>query len=463
MSEIVEKKTSAQVRRFQSYPKYKDSGVEWLGDIPKHWNVRRLKHIASVKSSNVDKKMVEGEQFVRLCNYVDVYYNDYITPDLNFMEATASRAEISKFILREGDVLITKDSESWDDIAIPAYVSSGLDGVVCGYHLAQIQPNAQQVIGGYLFRSFHARGLNDQFRVAATGITRYGLGKYWIDNSLFLVPQKDEQRAIAKFLDRETARIDALIAKKRRMIELLQEKRKAIISHVVTKGLNPDTPMKDSGVEWIGKVPKHWEVTRLGWISEEINDINHEMPESVSDGTPFLSAKDLLDDGTLNFETDIKKISEVDFIRLSKKICPQKRDIIYSRIGACLGKARIVETDTKFLISYSCCVIRLMQKRALPEYFGYLLDSELVLVEARIRTQGIGVPDLGLKEIARFPVPLPPVEEQKNIAVDLLDKVSRHNRLLALVKDGISKLEEYRAALISAAVTGKIDIRGKAA
>lgn len=150
------------------------------------------------------------------------------------MKATASFAEIQNFTLKEGDILITKDSESWDDIAIPAYVSSDLNDVLCGYHLAQVRPNTTRSDGEYLFRSFNARVINEQFRVAATGITRYGLGKYWIDNSLFLVPPKDEQRAIAIFLDRETGRIKSLIEKIIRSIEKLREYRTTIVSAAVT-------------------------------------------------------------------------------------------------------------------------------------------------------------------------------------------------------------------------------------
>jgi len=214
--------------------KMKDSGVEWLGEVPEGWNVRKLKHIASVKFSNVDKKTEEGEHPVYLCNYVDVYYNDYITSNLDLMKATASVAEIQKFTLGGGDILITKDSESWDDIAIPAYVSSDINNVLCGYHLAQIRPNISLSDGEYLFRSFYARGINDQFRVAATGVTRYGLGKYWLDNSLFLVPPLSEQRAIAAFLDRETGRIDTLTTKVHESISKLREYRTALISAAVT-------------------------------------------------------------------------------------------------------------------------------------------------------------------------------------------------------------------------------------
>lgn len=214
--------------------KMKDSGIEWLGEIPESWEVRKLKHIASVKFSNVDKKITEGQQPVRLCNYVDVYYNDFITSDLNLMNASASTEEIVRFSLKEGDVLITKDSESWDDIAVPAYVSLDLAGVVCGYHLAQVRPKTALVDGKYLFRSFCFQGINYQYRVEATGITRYGLGKYWLDNSLFLLPPMEEQQAISTFLDRETGRIDSLVKKVQKSIETLKEYRTALISAAVT-------------------------------------------------------------------------------------------------------------------------------------------------------------------------------------------------------------------------------------
>ena len=154
---------------------------------------------------------------------LDVYYNDCIKEGLEFMSATATRSEVARFQLHHGDVLVTKDSESWDDIAVPAYIAEELDGVLCGYHLAHIRPDLRKLIGEYLFRAFRSSGINDQFRVAANGITRFGLGKYWLDNGLFPVPPPDEQKAIAAFLDRETARIDALIEKKQRRQAWLHE------------------------------------------------------------------------------------------------------------------------------------------------------------------------------------------------------------------------------------------------
>src|SRR3989338_6312094 len=148
----------------RGYPEHTPTRLESLDGVPKHWSIRKLKHVASVQFSSVDKNTAEGEQPVHLCNYIDVYHNEYISPELEFMEATASPNEIEAFGLKKGDVLVTKDSESWDDIAVPAYVRSDLRGVICGYHLAQVHPDPERVDGEYLFRAFRACAINHQFR-----------------------------------------------------------------------------------------------------------------------------------------------------------------------------------------------------------------------------------------------------------------------------------------------------------
>ncbi len=224
---------AAGAGRYKPYPAYKDSGVAWLGEIPVGWEVKRLKTIATVQLSNVDKKSVEGQEAVRLCNYTDVYYNERITADLEFMAATATPEQARRFSLRAGDVLITKDSESWTDIAVPAVVAEYLPGVLCGYHLAHIRPMLD-CHGPLLARAFSAVGPRDQFQMAANGITRFGLGGDAIASGVFAMPPEPEQRAIAAFLDRETARIDALVAKVRDAIARLKELRTALISAAVT-------------------------------------------------------------------------------------------------------------------------------------------------------------------------------------------------------------------------------------
>ena len=249
-------------REVKPYPAYRPSGVEWVDEIPAHWEVKRLRTFANVQLSNVDKKSVEGQTAVLLCNYVDVYYNERICPGMDFMSATASEDQIRRFSLRKGDVLITKDSETWNDIVVPAVVAQDLPGVLCGYHLAHIRPDTN-CDGAFLSRAFAAMGPRDQFHVSANGITRFGLTGDAIRSGEFPFPPLPEQQAIADFLDRETARIDALVAKKERLIELLQEKRTALISQAVTKGLDRNAPTKDSGVEWLGEIPAHWEVSAI--------------------------------------------------------------------------------------------------------------------------------------------------------------------------------------------------------
>jgi type I restriction enzyme S subunit len=211
---------------FPRYPAYKPSGVEWLGEVPEHWDVLRLKQLCNVFPSNVDKKSVEGEASIRLCNYTDVYYNDYVTHELAFMVATATEEQVEKFSLKAGDTIITKDSETADDIAIAAYVPQDLSGVICGYHLSIVRPKAA-IIGSFVKRLFDSVYVKSLMAVRANGLTRVGLSQYAIDNVELPLPPKEDQACIAAFLDRETAKIDALIAEQQRLIELLQEKRQA--------------------------------------------------------------------------------------------------------------------------------------------------------------------------------------------------------------------------------------------
>lgn len=205
--------------------------------------------------SNVDKQSSEGELPVRLCNYTHVYYNDRITADLDFMEATATEDQIKRFRLRAGDVLLTKDSETADDIAVPSYVAEDLSQVLCGYHLAHLRP-LPGVDGRFLFWALASRSTRDQFSISANGITRFGLRQDSFGEVEIPLPPPPRQRAIADYLDAETARIDALIDKKRRMTGLLEERFESLIWHEVA-GAGHATK-RASGLPWVGDIPAHW-------------------------------------------------------------------------------------------------------------------------------------------------------------------------------------------------------------
>jgi type I restriction enzyme S subunit len=202
--------------------------------LPKHWEMKKLKYVAKVQSSNVDKKTIEGETPIFLCNYTDVYKNEYIDASFNFMKATATEKEIEKFILHEGDVLITKDSEIPDDIANPAYVKQNFENVICGYHLAQIKPNQPQLLGAFLFRLFQSKKFNSHFEVSANGVTRFGLPLDSITDVEVSFPSIEKQYKIVQHIEAETKRIGGTISKIEKEIELLAEYRKALISEVVT-------------------------------------------------------------------------------------------------------------------------------------------------------------------------------------------------------------------------------------
>lgn len=184
----------------------------WAATLPHGWSVSRLDAVADVLFSNVDKHIVEGETSVRLCNYVDVYKNEYITSALDFMEATAEDREIAKFQIRKGDVLATKDSEEADDIAIPALVAEDLPGVICGYHLALLRPRSRRITGEFLAWIHRSKQFRAQYEANAVGVTRFGLSQYAFRSALIPVPPLEEQNRINQFLLRSCVAIDAVAA-----------------------------------------------------------------------------------------------------------------------------------------------------------------------------------------------------------------------------------------------------------
>ena len=212
----------------------KPSGIDWLGDVPGHWDIALLKHVADVRFSGVDKHSHDHEIPVRLCNYTDVYKNDKITGDMDLMRATATAGEIARLTLKAGDVIITKDSETPDDIAVPAWVPEGLPGVVCAYHLGLLRPDPSRIEGEFLFRAIGSARIAEQFHVLATGVTRFALGKHDVKNAVIALPPVKEQKGICKWIDDECKPLEDAIQRAEEEIKLIREYRDRQIADVVT-------------------------------------------------------------------------------------------------------------------------------------------------------------------------------------------------------------------------------------
>ena len=421
---------------FRKYAEYQDSGVAWLGEIPAGWTTQKLKFVARVQPSNVDKKSKENEEKVLLCNYTDVYYNEEITADLPFMKATASDVQIRKFTLKSGDTIITKDSEDPNDIAVPAYVPQDLDGVVCGYHLALLRPE-NGTCGRYLKRVMDTQYARSFFATRANGITRYGLGIYAISNFILPFPPLEEQKQIAAFLDKETTKIDALVEKQEQLITLLKEKRQAIISHAVTRGLNPNVKMKDSGIEWLGEVPEHWEMGHLRWF------ISIKSGEGLSNSQ---FSKETLD------EDSYPVIGGNGTMGYSKHFNTTQKAFAIGRVGALCGNVHFLKekcwiTDNALKIS--------KWEGFNDSYFEYMLRAANLNQYANQSAQ----PLITGEQVKALPVPRLPLEEQKQIAAFLNEETTKIDTLIEKCETAIELLKERRTALISAAVTGKIDVR----
>lgn len=439
---------------YKSYPEYKESGVEWLGEVPRHWKIKKLKFVAVVQPSNVDKKTEDNEEPVLLCNYTDVYKNEFIDSSLEFMKATATKTEIERFSVDVGDVIVTKDSESPDDISVPACVVEKVDGLICGYHLTQIK--GRDIDGKYLFRLFQSLGFSAQFVVAANGVTRFGLPQYAISNAFTSIPPETEQQTIARFLDHKTAQIDALIAKKQTLLEKLAEKRTALISHAVTKGLDPNVKMKDSGVEWLGQVPEHWNVKRLKFlVSSPLKYGANETAELTDTEFPrYIRITDVNDDGSLKEETfrSLPPEAATDYLL-------EDGDILLARSGATVGKSFIYRPSWG-VAAYAGYLIRARMSGELDaDLCFYFLQSDIywqwlnsIFIRATIQ-------NVSAEKYANLWLPVPSKAEQGQIIDYLATQVGSIKMQASKAEDAIEKLKEYRSALITQAVTGKIDVR----
>lgn len=438
---------------FPTHKEYIDSNSPWLGDIPAHWATKKLKFLALVQPSNVDKKTVEGEEPVLLCNYTDVYKNEYIDGSLNFMEATANKEEIRKFSVEIGDVIVTKDSEDRNDIAIPASASENVKNLVCGYHLTQIKP--KYLDGRFLLRLFQSKGFNAQFIVAANGVTRFGLPQYAIANAVSPVPPIEEQKAIARFLDHKTTQIDALIAKKQSLLEELAEQRGSLISQAVTKGLNDSAPMKESDVTWLGEIPRHWETKRLRFLMTMSGGLTPRTSEPRYWGgdIPWVSPKDMKSE---RLSSSIDTLTEDALNETTLRLYPPGKVLIVVRGMILAHTVPVAVNEVPVTVNQD---MKVLETTMNPEYLGVLLRGIQSLVLSIVEESAHGTKVLRTDLLKNMILPVPPRVEQDEIVSAVARISSRIDKMVSTVTAAINKLQEYRAALVTNAVTGKIDVR----
>ena len=443
-------------QRYGIYSEFKSSEGGWLGDIPAHWSSNKLKFLADTFASNVDKKTKDGELPVQRCNYTDVYYNDVVAPDLPFMQATATQEQIEKFTLRAGDTIITKDSEDPNDIAVPAFVEQDMPGVICGYHLSMIRP-MPTMSPGFLNKTFQCAFARSYFATRSNGLTRYGLGGHALGSVVLPVPPLEEQTQIAKFLDYETLRIDALIEKQQQLIALLKEKRQAVISHAVTKGLNPDAPMRDSGVEWLGEVPAHWVVVRLKHTCEIQSGMPKGKPASATTvDMPMLRVANV-QDGWLNLD-DVHQIP-VERSLVARYLL-RSGDVLMNEGGDKLGRGTIWRGEVPNCIHQNH-VFAIRPQSIEPAWLDAVTRADYAKFHFyQVAKQSTNLASISSSNIKETPLAVPPIDERKAILdhIDLMTKKTSTTIELAGRQNML--LQERRTALISAAVTGKIDVRG---
>jgi len=447
---------------FPRYPKYKDCGVEWLGEVPEHWEVKCLGHLCSkigsgkTPSGGAETYLDEGIVFLRSQNVYDegLFLDDvvYITEETD-EDLRASR-------VLAGDILLNITGAS---LGRTCLVPNGLPQANVNQHVCIIRLT-DLASRAYIAQSMKSSWLRGQIANAQTGAAREGLNFAQIAKLALTIPPLPEQTAIAAFLDCETARIDALVAEQQRLIGLLKEKRQAVISHAVTKGLNPHTPLKPSGIEWLGDVPAHWRVGAIKYFVLPKNGAiktgpfgSHLTSSDMQSGTIKVYNQRSVIDG--DFDSGDNFISEEKFVELATfETFPG--DLLITTRGT-IGRAAILPQNAERGILHPC-LLRLQPDNAHieTEFLKTLIqDSDLMKTQLSYLSNATTIEVIYSYTIASVIIPVPPVAEQHAIMEYLAHQTAKLDTLTTEAQRAIDLLQERRTALISAAVTGQIDVR----
>jgi len=439
--------------KYSAYPEYKDSEIEWVGFYPADWNLTRVKFESYVKA-RVGWHGLKSDDFTDEGPYL-VTGSDFKGPEIDWKECyhcEIYRYDQDPYIqLVEGDLLITKDGT----IGKVALVNN-LDGkATLNSGVFVVRPLADNYTSRFYFWLLQSSVFTGFVDFNKTGSTIVHLYQDTFVNFRYAMPSFFEQQKIANFLDHEITKIDTLIEKQQQLIALLKEKRQAVISHAVTKGLNPNAPMKNSGVEWLGDVPEHWNVAAIRRYLVEHRQGYYTTDAYVDDGTKLLRITDLRSLG----EISISDCPNVPYSDTLKNYLLEEGDVVFARTGGA-GSFGVIPS-LKEEVAYASYLIRF---RFLPKHFNtnylrFMLVADSFQLAVKSNIHGGVTQNIHAEDIKDTFVASPPLEEQKEISLYLDKQSDKYAELISQADLAIQLMQERRTALISAAVTGKIDVR----
>ncbi|ABA59350.1 Restriction modification system DNA specificity domain [Nitrosococcus oceani ATCC 19707] len=411
--------------------------------VPEGWEVKPLGKLVDVRSSNIDKKTETSEIPVRLCNYTDVYYNNRITSAIDFMAASAKQREIDRFSLEKGDVIITKDSETPDDIAVPSYVSDDLSGVVCGYHLTLLKPDQDESDGEFLSHLFQLPSVQHYFYILANGITRFGLTADAINEAPLLTPPLPEQQKIAAIL----SSVDDVIEKTRAQIHKLKDLKTAMMQELLTKGIG-HTEFKDSPV---GRIPVGWSICSAGEVAVAImvGVVVKPAQYYVESGVPALRSANVRENG-LTMD-NLKYFSE-DSNEILKKSRLIKGDLLTVRTGY-PGTTAVV-TDEFEGCNCIDVVITRPSSRIDSDFFCLWVNSDHGKGQVLKAQGGLAQQHFNVSDMKNLTVVVPSLTEQKAI----FNAVNSVTKKIALTEKRLTLLLDTKKALMQDLLTGKVRV-----
>jgi type I restriction enzyme S subunit len=443
----------------QAYTNYKSSGVEWLGDVPEHWEVKRLKYSATINDDVLSESTPDDFEF----EYVDISSVNAVdgitTKERLLFENAPSRARRK---VRQGDTIVSTVRTYLRAIAP---IKEHSDNLIVSTGFAVIRP--RKIDAGFLAYTLRESSFVESVVSRSTGVSYPAVNSSEVGGIAIPLPSSIEQQEIEKFLDLETGRIDQFVAKKRELIERLKEKRTALISRTVTRGLPPDAAraagvqenpaLKPSGIKWLGDIPAHWATRRLRHISDFITVGVVVNPSSyvTDEGVPFLLGGDVREFNIIT--NNCKYCSKESSDGPLRKSRLQADDVVIVRVGY-PGIAAVVPWQLDGANCASMVLVR-KHKRYCSQWLAYMLNSQVGRDQISIVQYGAAQKQFNISHAVDFSFPFPTLHEQVAITAYLDDETAKLDALMEKLEEAIDRLQEYRTALITAAVTGKIDIR----